>query len=344
MARTTADKQVVVRVGSYAGFKARVAANGLNMQVEESEKFYLLKAIDGAKMWVHQVWKSSYLAANEVVGVSVQQEAADQADFESSHKAAAETRPATHGTTRDGKVFVHQTPTPVGSTTYITSEGDDYEHRHSVGGGALMKVEHSVSGGDIPADVDFNCAINKTYIYSGFATWSGCQRDRLSLAVMARGSATSAGSNTYFTALNYPGHPWHGKLILPAAGDGDLSVTTPVLVGFYPNPGSAEEIESLPKYWNATWNPATQQYGNIAAAPFGDGEFNMFTGETQLFRFANNILLDGENFTPWSIDSKDSQRMGDGMFLRLVPVTNPQVSDHAWRACVTLFMHREHTC
>jgi hypothetical protein len=344
MARTTTDKQVVVRIGQYADFKAKVAAAGLNMQVEESEKFYLLKAIDGAKMWVHQVWKSSYLAANGVAGVSVQQEAADQADFEANHKTAAEAKPATHETTRDGKLFVHQTPTPVGSTTYITSEGDDYGARNSVGGGGLMKVEHSVGGGDAAVDVDFNCAINRTHIYSGFATWSGCQRDRLSLVVLARGSATSGGSSTNFTTLNYPGHPWHGKLILPAAGNGALSVTAPVLVGFYLNPGSAEEIELPPRYWNATWNPATAQYEDIAAAPDGDGEFNMFTEAVQLFRFANAILLDGENFTPWDVGSSDSQRLGDGMFLRIVPATNPQVSDHAWRACVTLFMHREHTC
>jgi len=339
---TTTDKQVVVRIGSYADFKAKVAALGLNMQVEETEKLYLLKAIDGLKMWVHQVWKSSYLADRVVVGVSAQQEAADQADFESNQKAAAQAKPATHGTTRDGKVLVQQTPAPVGSTTYITSEGDDYGSRHSVGGGTMLKVEHSVGGGDSPVDVDFNCAINKTYIHSGFATWGGCQRDRVSLSVFAKGSTVSAGSGTYFTTLNYPGHPWHGKLILPAAGNGNLNVTAPVPVGFYFSPGSAED-KPLPKYWNATWNPATQQYGGIAAAPGGDGEFNMFTEATQLYRFINGILLDGDNFAPWSVESDDTQRLGDGMFLRLTPTTNPQVSDHAWRLCAILSMHREYT-
>lgn len=340
---TTTDKQVVVRVGSYADFKAKVAALGLNMQVEETEKLYLLKAIDGSKMWVHQVWKSSYLADHSVVGVSAQQEAADQADFESSHKAAAQAKPATRETTLDGKMLVLPTPSPVGSMTYITSEGDDYGNRNSVGGGTLLKMEHTVGGGDAAVDVDFNCAINKTYLHSGSATWAGCQRDRMSLSVMAKGSTASAGSGTYFTALNYPGHPWHGKLIVPAAGNGNLNVTAPVVVGFYANPGRAAEESSVPKYWNATWNPATQQYGNIVAAPNGDGEFNMFTEAVQLFKFVNGVLLDGDNFNPWSIDSKDAQRLGDGMFLHLVPATNPQVGDHAWRVSAILFMYKERT-
>jgi hypothetical protein len=206
-----------------------------------------------------------------------------------------------------------------------------------------LVVEHAISGGDNNVDVDFNCAMNKTWIYSGFATWANAQRDRVTLSIMAKASTTEAGTDTSYTTLNYPGHPWHGKLIVPAAGDGDLNVTTAVLVGFYPNTTSNEQYD-VPRYWNATWNPATKQYTGITAAPAGDGEFNMFTDVMQLFRFANNIVFDGTNTLPWSIDSRDSQRIGDGMFIRITPTTNPDVDDHGWRAVIILFMHRENTC
>jgi len=341
--KNTEARQVIRRVPSYSDFKDKVDKKGLVMTVEETPKFYLLKAIEGRKLWVHQVWKSSYLDSHTVVGVNVSQEATNQADFESNRKAAAEHDAPTREVNRDGKLFVHQTPTPCGSTSYITSQGDDYTDRASVGGGEMMLIEHASGEGDDDVDIDFNCAGNKTWVYSGFATWASAQRDRLTMSVMSKASTTSGGSSTNFNTLVYPGHPWHGKLIVPAAGDGTLDVTVPVLVGFYPNTTDHEENDVL-CYWNATWNPATKSYDDLAAAPAGDGEFNMFTDEMELFRFANQILMDGTNTVPWSIDSRDSQRMGDGMFIRLTPTTNPDVDDHGWRACVTLFMHREQTC
>jgi len=344
MARAKSEaRQIIKRVKDYDNFKSLIAKKGLTMQVEESEKYYLLKAIEGRRVWVHTVWKSSYLAGRQVAGVSPTQELANQSDFESDHKAAAETDPPTMEVNRDGKLFVHQTPTPIGATSYVTSEGDDYSNRSSVGGGQKLAVNHVSGGGDNVVDIDFNCAGNKTWIYSGFASWKDTQQDTMSLSVLTRKSTTSSSSGTNYSTLNYPGHPWDGKLILPAAGDGDLAVTVPVLVGFYPGASNNKEND-VPCYWNATWNPATKQYDSITPAPAGDGEFNMFTDEITLFRFVNNIIFDGTNSYPWSMDSRDSQQLGDGMFIRLTPITNTASGDHNWSACVSLFMHRENTC
>jgi len=342
MGRSKTDSsQVVRRVADYDEFKSQISKKGLTMQVEESAKYYLLKAIEGKKVWVHQVWKSSYLDNNTVVGVNPSEEAAKESDFTANHKEDAENNPPTHEMNRDGKVYVHQTPTPNGATSYITSQGDDYSDRNSVGGGNLLVSEHVVSGGDVDVDVDFNSAMNKTWIYSGFAMWEGCQLDRISLLIMAKGSTTSGGASTNFTTLDYPGHPWHGKLIIPAAGDGDLDVSAPVLVGFYPNPNHTEEND-VPAYWDATWNPVTKTYDGLTPNVSGEGEFNMFTQEIELFRFANNCVLNGSNNAPWSVDSRDAQRLGDGMFIRMRPTTVGE--DHAWKSMVILFMHRERTC
>lgn len=338
--RRTETREIIRRVPSYDDFKAKVAVAGLVMQVEETAKFYLLKAIDGRRLWVHQVWKSSYLATRTVEGVDVSQEATDQADFEANHKTAAETEPPTQEATRDGKMSVHSTPAPVGATTYFTGVGDDPSDKASVGGGQKMLIDHKVSEGDNNLDVHFNMAANKTYLHSGYVIWAGAVQDTISLYVMAYGSTNAAGANTNFTTLAFPGHPWDGKLILSAAGDGDLDVTAPVLVGFHASENK-DESDRPPRYWNATWNPATKVYDNLAAAPAGDGEFNMFTEDMSLFCFAREIILEGDNYTPWAFQSHDSQRLGDGMFLRMIPATGG--TDHAWRCMTTLIMHREHT-
>jgi len=338
--RRSGDRQVIRRISSYSSFRDKVAGKGLTMQVEETQKFYTLKAIDGRRLWVHQIWKSTYLASKTVVGVNVSQESADQADFEANYKTAAEDKPPTQEMTRDGKLYVHSTPAPVGATTYFTGVGDNPADKASVGGGQKAMIDHQSGAGDIAVDIHLNMAANMTYLHSGFITWTSAVQDTVSLFVMAYGSTTTAGTNTNYTTLAYPGHPWDGKLIVPAAANGAIDVTTPVLIGFYPN-SNKDESATPPRYWNATWNPATKVYDNITAAPAGDGEFNMFTDEMTLFCFAREIILEGNNFMPWPFQTYDAQRLGDGMFLRLVPNTNGV--DHAWKCMTTLVMYRAST-
>ncbi len=338
--KRTESRQIIRRVASFSDFKDKIAELNLTMQVEETEKYYLLKAIDGRKLWVHTVWKSAYLASHTVAGVNVSQEASDQTDFEANHKTAAESDPTTNEATLDGKMLVHNTPTPVGATTYFACVGDDPADKASVGGGVKMVIDHQTAGGDNALDVHFNMAQNKTYIHSGYLIWSGAQQDCITMYVMAYASTSQAGASTNYTTFNYPGHPWHGKLIIPASGDGDLDVTAVVLVGFYPS--VTKQLGDMPpRYWNATWNPATKVYDSITAAPAGDGEFNMFTEEMYLFCFARSIILEGDNYTPWPFQSHDSQRLGDGMFVRIAPDT--EGTDHNWRAIATIIMHREST-
>ena len=344
-------REVIKRIPTWDAFKAKVATLSISLQYGETEKNYQLKAIEGRRVWVHTIWKSEYLADHNVVGIDPVQEAADQADFEAAYMQPSDGEPPTHETDSEGKVFVHQSSTPVGATTYFTSAADDPSDPHAVGGGSRLWMRHTVGEGDIPLDVHFNSATNRTWLHSGYAIWENSQWDCINLGVFAYGSTTQAGSNTLYNTLNSPGHPWHGKLILPAAGDGTLDVTALKLVGFYPSP---DEAPSKPRYWNATWNSVTKQYDDITAAAAGDGEFNMFIEETELFRFINQIIVNGTNSAPWSFLTHDTQRIGDGMFLRLTPVTNIEdggttteppglISDHDWSVGVTLIMHRERT-
>lgn len=342
---------MVKRIPTWDAFKAKVSALAISLQYEETEKNYQLKAIEGRRVWVHTIWKSEYLADHTVVGINPTQEAADQTDFEASYMQPADAEPPTREADPEGKVFVHQSPTPVGATTYFTSSADDPSDPHAVGGGVSLLLQHTIGDGDVALDANFNPANNKTWLYSGYAIWEGAQWDSVSMGVHAYGSTTQAGASTLYNTLNFPGHPWHGKLVVPAAGDGTLDVTVPKLIGFYPTP---YEAASQPRYWNATWNVATKQYDDVTAAPNGDGEFNMFTEEMELFRFVNHIILNGSNSTPWIFQSHDTQRLGDGMFLRITPVTNIEgggtttgppglISDHDWSVGVTLIMHREKT-
>ena len=342
---------IVKNVQDWSDFKAKVANKRLSMQFEETNRNYRLQAIEGRRTWVYTIWKSVYLNEHAVVGVDAVQSAADQADFEANYKQIADDTPPTRETDEEGKVYVHQSPTPIGSTTYFTSAADDPSDPHAVGGGVRLWLRHIAGEGDIPLDVHINAANNRSWLHSGYAIWENAQWDCINMSVYAYSSATQAGANTLYNTLNFPGHPWHGKLVVPAAGDGTLDVTIPKLVGFYPSP---DDAPSLPRYWNATWNPATKQYDNLAAASSGDGEFNMFTEEMELFRFINQIIVNGTNSTPWTFLSHDTQRLGDGMFLRLTPVTNIEdggtttappgaISDHDWSVGVTLIMHRDKT-
>ncbi len=338
--RRTEARQITRRIAVYSDFKDKIVDKDLAMQVEETDKFYLLKAIDGRRLWVHQVWKSTYLSSRTVVGVDPVQEALDQTDFEANHKTAAEEDPPTNEMTRDGKLYTQATPAPIGATTYFTSVGDDPANPSVVGGGQQTMIDHQVGGGDVVVDVRFNMAANKTYLHSGYLTWASSVQDTVSLHVVASGSTTAALAGTNYTTLSFPGHPWDGKLITPAApGAGDIDVITPVLVGFYQSETKANN--PVPRYWNATWNPVTQVYDGLVAAPAGDGEFNMFTTEMLLLCFAREIILEGTNYSPWMFNSSNSQRLGDGMFIRLTPRTTGV--DHAWRCMSTLVLHREKT-
>jgi len=338
--RRTETRQVTRRLALYSDFKDKILKKGLTMQVEETDKFYLLKAIDGRRLWVHQVWKSAYLSSRTVVGVDPAQEAIDQTDFEANHKTAAEDDAPTNEMTRDGKLYTQATSAPIGATTYFTSVGDNPANPSSVGGGQKTMIDHKLGDADNPVDVDFNMAANKTYLHSGYLTWASAVQDTVSLHVVASGSTTAALAGTSYTTFSFPGHPWDGKLIIPAApGAGDIDVTTPVLIGFYQSETKADN--SVPRYWNATWNPVTQVYDSLSPALLGDGEFNMFTTEMPLFCFARELILEGTNYSPWAFKSSNSQRLGDGMFIRITPKTVG--ADHAWRCMSTLVLHREKT-
>jgi hypothetical protein len=69
----------------YADLKALIERKNLAWQFDESSKKYVVWARDGMERYESELWKDG----EGVVGLDVQQNAADLADFEANHKAAA---------------------------------------------------------------------------------------------------------------------------------------------------------------------------------------------------------------------------------------------------------------
>lgn len=242
--------------------------------------------------------------------------------------------------THDSKQWVHPTSRPRGTTTSFTSRGDATSDTTSfstdVGNGEYMTIRHSI--GD-PLDqtkyVDFNLKENPTYAHEGYALWSGCDFDRLTLEVVPQTTDWTVGSNTNFNIYN-------GYMIVPAAGNGTVQVNTDdmKLVEMVP---SYDTGVREPGFWKADYDSTDQhKFVNITPAPNGDGIYNMFAVEVPLVRFANNITLIGDGFL--NLNSNDVDQMGQGMRIRLLGHTDGDGTDHDWKFSVVLSLDREKTC
>jgi hypothetical protein len=213
---------------------------------------------------------------------------------------------------RSGKIRFHQTSRKLGTRIMWTGVGDDPTDPHSVGGGGSFTFNHTTSGiATLSKYIDFNCVNNETWLHEGYITWNNAHFDTLTLEMVPRVTTYTAGSNTYYNLYG-------GYMVIPAAGDGTIDVTSDITThsgGLVYMPDS-DLGEPPTAFWNADWNTSTKEYENITAAPYGNGRYNMFTVEICLARFVNGIPFLANGFI--ALNSSDTDQFGHGMRLKMI--------------------------
>ena len=165
--------------------------------------------------------------------------------------------------------------------------------------------------------------------------WNSAQFDTITFEIVPRVTSVVSASNTYYNIYD-----WY--LIVPAAGDGTVQITsdiTTVTGGLVFIPPDYDGIRRVPCFWNAIWNSTSKRFENISPAPLGNGEYNMFAVEIVLNRFVNRIPVLGDGFE--MMQSADADQLGQGM--RLKATLHTALPDHYWNVGCILTMHRART-
>ena len=254
--------------------------------------------------------------------------------------------------TPDGKKVFHETSRPVGTKTYFTSEGDDTSNHPTtmtkVGGGSdFLEITHKDGVDPITqlTYTDFNIAENKTYIHEGYIQWIGAIGDTITLEVVVKPTTTSPEASTEFKLYNgylIVGSSFPAGTEININGKTTVGTLTDADVKLVYIPVSRDSGERPTAYWNADYNTTTHVYENIAYAPVGDGEYNMFAVEVPLERFVNKIKLKNDGFL--MLQTADSSQLGQNMRIKLTTVTNTTTAiDHDWAVDTLITMHREKT-
>jgi len=238
---------------------------------------------------------------------------------------------------KSGRLRIQETSRPLNTHTYFTGAGDDPTDVTDVGGGEFLNVCHTISGATTQSvTIDLNMIENETYIHEGYITWKNACCDSVSFEVIPRTVNYTVSSGTYYNIYG-------GYLVVPAAGDGTANITSDIT---QPDGGlvymADNDVGVTPTaYWNADWNTTTKEFENIAAAPLGDGRYNMFTVAVVLSRFANRLPLIGDGFI--MLQSADAEQIGHGMRFRLTAITSATEPDHDWKLGGILTFHRKNS-
>lgn len=237
----------------------------------------------------------------------------------------------TDAKTKDNKIFVQETSRPLGTQIYFSSEGDNIADPTAVGGGEEFSITHQIGDPTTQTKtVSYNVKENNTYLHEGYVIWQGAAFDKVTLSIIPRVTASSAGTGTFFNA--------YGPIIVPAAGDGTLAVQ-PQDIRLVESIVGIDFSDKKPAFWNADYNTSTHQFENITAAPLGNGSYNMFNTEVILEKFVNKILLLDSGFL--MLQSAESSQLPCNVDLKLTLETIG--TDHAWKAAFIIVMHRDKT-
>lgn len=235
-----------------------------------------------------------------------------------------------------GKLRVHQTSRQDGLAIHWSSQGDDRANAANFGGGNYLAHQH-VSGGDELEHnvyVEFNGLLNESWIHEVVLTWSNCELDHVTVDIVPDTCTIEDSTGTTFNS--------YGPIIVPAAGDGVVNITSDVLAyggGLVAKDNPSDPIsEPSPAFWNADFDEETNRFENLTAAPDGDGEYNIFHEEITLNRTFNRIQLLGSGFQIFN--SSDSDQLAHGLKLRCTFETTGE--DHDWTVSGILVMHRAH--
>ena len=136
-----------------------------------------------------------------------------------------------------------------------------------------------------------------------------------------------------------------GYLIIPAAYDGNIFVTSDITQchGGLVKTTPTEDGIMAPSYWNADWNSSTGLFENVAPAPLGDGNYNIFAAEISLAKFINRLPLLGDGFV--LLQTSDVEEWAHGWRARFMQETNIDAengfTDHDWYVSMYIVLHRE---
>jgi hypothetical protein len=241
-----------------------------------------------------------------------------------------------------GKQRIHQTSRPIGTKIHFTSRGDHIDYITDAGGGEQFLFHHHLEDNPVQTVyLDFNIAENRSYLHEGYLIWKGAEFDTISLDIVPIVTNIEPGSNTpYFVN---PAMPY---IILPsilAGGAGNYVITSDLSSprgGLVYMPSAGDPQFGRPQaFWNAEYNTSTHLYENITPVPDGTGQYNMFTVEFSLARFANDILLLHNGFE--HLKTSDTEELGQGMRVKATATTCLENGgDHEWSAACILTLHR----
>jgi len=240
---------------------------------------------------------------------------------------------------KSGKIRVHQTSRQFGTYVYFTGAGDDSLNPKNIGAGDRFIFDHKI--GDpltVTKYYDFNTFMNETYIHEAYITWENAKFDNVNLDFVSVAPTIVPASNTNYKLYN-------GYLVVPAAGDGDIDITSDISTchGGLFECKENELGEVTPGFWNADGNIDTARFENITPAPMGDGKFNIMASEMHIARLVNKIPLLGNGFQ--QLQSSDVDIIPHGLRMKITVNTyvNDDNPDHDWSMAFMLVLHRTHS-
>lgn len=238
-----------------------------------------------------------------------------------------------------GKLRVHQTSRILGTTVHWTGIGDDVSSfSNGLGTGEPIYIWHAIGDdADQSIYIDFNVIENPSYIHEGLFSWKDAFFDQLTVEVVPKTVEYTSSSNTNYNQ--------YGPIVIPAAGDGNINITSDLTDPFgglvyLPNGDMGEPPNG---FWDADWNSDTKLFENITPNLNQEGRYNIFVQEIPLVRIINHIPLLGSGFQ--ILNSSDTDEIGQNMRLKVTATTNTSMhmGDHAWGLACTLVMHRKET-
>jgi hypothetical protein len=261
-------------------------------------------------------------------------------------------------TYHDGRPSFHFTPRKLGRMTAFMGKADNQDNEMNIGGSvgaARGYVKFVSSENDLgetpdlqftpygsttqldyfklnpPLYIPLNTIVNKTDIHDAIVSWYGCTETvMISVEVVPETTDYISGTDTYYNLYG-------GYLIIPAAGDGTITVAAEdiTLVGLPLKQDGTKD----PGFWNADFNTTSGEFENITAAPYGDGEYNMFGVEVSLQEFVCEWPLIDKGTT--KLFTYDSEELGHNMKFKYEFYTT---GTHDWQFSSLLNLFREKTC
>jgi hypothetical protein len=235
--------------------------------------------------------------------------------------------------TFDNKMWVQSSSRPIGTFTCFVSQGDDSANPLSIGGGTIMKLDHTISDTlQQTLYIDFNVKENRTFLGEGCAIWQNCNLDTLLLDIVPKVTSYTSGTNTNFNLYG-------GYLITPAAGDGTIVVNAQdIKLVEIPYSIDVPTQRQSAGFWDADYSLQTHQLSNIRPNLTGTGQYNIFGTEVNFESIVSIILLgDGQV----ALGASDVAEFGMGMRIKLTFNTNEP--NHAWKCALNLTVSRQHT-